>query len=426
MPVTESTQMCALLASTERIVRIIKRGQVYEVVYTPENTPKVALENLQSALVQLYGASLKLLANSRVLFSKNMAARTVYAILNPNETADLFSNLKELETRLGSEVQACESGRSAATDSHLSDLLRSLNTPLTRIDETVCALLEQVSSKERLEIFEWISPVPFGKHHNTVKEARVPGTCDWLLEHNRFRGWEDTSSSVILWLQGSRRFSVTLTPFGCRETNFSLAGVGKTFLTSKVIDHVQDILQGSPNHEGFAYFYCNRNETERREPLSILRSYVRQLSTTARNPRDMQKKLRSLYSEARLKGSDFGFDICKRLLLESINLYPKTTLVLDALDECESDLRGQLIDNIEFLVSKSEKPLKIFISSRPDGDIRDCFLSRPNIEIQATDNRDDIKKYVNQEIVKHRRWTKMSRSLRDDIVKTLLERSQGM
>lgn len=202
--------MCALLASTEKIVRMIKRGQVYELVYTIENTPKVALENLQSALVELYSASLKLLANSKELLSKNAAARTVYAILNPGESADFFSKVVELETRLGSEVQVCESGRSATADTRLSDLLRGLDAPLTRIDERVCTLLEQVNINERLEILEWISAMPYRKHHNTVKEARASDTCRWLLERNRFREWEDTSSSVILWLQGSRKSSVTL------------------------------------------------------------------------------------------------------------------------------------------------------------------------------------------------------------------------
>jgi hypothetical protein len=210
MPVIESAQMCALLASTERIVRIIKRGQVYELVYTIENTPKVALENLRSALVELYSASLKLLANSKDLLSKNSAARTVYAILNPGESADLFSKLADMETRLGSEVQACESGRSAAADASLLDLLRGLDAPLTRVDETVCTLLEQVNANEQLEILEWISAIPYRKHHNTVKEARAADTCRWLLERNRFREWEDTSSSVILWLQGSRKSAVTL------------------------------------------------------------------------------------------------------------------------------------------------------------------------------------------------------------------------
>jgi hypothetical protein len=202
--------MCALLASTERIVRIVNRGQVYELVYTMENTPRIALENLRSALVELYGASLALLANAGKLFSQNAARRTVYAIFHPSETADLFSELTELETKLCFEVEVCESGRNADADARLLDLLHGLNAPLTRIDKTVYTLLERVNSKEQLEILDWISTIPYGKHHNTVKEDRTSDTCQWLLQHERFREWEGASSSAILWLRGSRKLSVAL------------------------------------------------------------------------------------------------------------------------------------------------------------------------------------------------------------------------
>lgn len=61
----------------------------------------------------------------------------------------------------------------------------------------------------------------------------------------------------------------------------SLAGTGKTFLTLKVIDDIQATLEKQPNEEGFAFFYCNRNEAARRDPLSVLSAFVRQLSTIA-------------------------------------------------------------------------------------------------------------------------------------------------
>jgi hypothetical protein len=115
-----------------------------------------------------------------------------------------------------------------------------------------------------------------------------------------------------------------------------------------------------------------------------------------------------------------------RRLLQSENLYTKTTLVLDALDECEPDSRGRLVEVIEFLSSRSERPLKVFISSRPDRDIRRRFLDKPNIEIEATHNERDIRKFVDEEIIKHERWREMSPSLQEEIVRVLLDRSQGM
>lgn len=407
IPVMEGAQMCALLASVEKIVRIVNRGRVYELVYTQDNTPEDALQILQSALVELYKASLELLANATHLFSKNTAKRTIHAILNPDETSDILSTLAERETDLGYDAQACESRSRAAVDVRLTELLRGLDAPLTRVDQGVCALLERVNEKERLEILEWISAIPYGKHHNGVKEARTPDTCEWLLRHEKFREWEDTSSSVILWLRG--------TP-----------GTGKTFLTSKVIDHVQSALKSSPNHEGFAFFYCDRTDKTRGQPRFVLQSYVRQLSTVAGKPEDMQIKLRKLCKEARENASDLSFDECKQQLLESLNLYPKTTLVLDALDECDPDSRDLLIKAINFLLSESKRPLKVFISSRPDEDIRLQFLTRPNIEIQAKDNEVDVKTFVNERIVKSKGLESISLSLREDIVKTLLHRSQGM
>lgn len=158
----------------------------------------------------------------------------------------------------------------------------------------------------------------------------------------------------------------------------------------------------------------------------MLRSFVRQLSTIANDEDSIQKCLRQLHIQTRLKGSDLSLDVCKGLLLEFVNLYPKTTLVLDALDECNKYTRGTLIEAFDFLLDNASRPVKIFVSSRPDGDIKEKFKDRANIQIQATDNQNDIATFVDNEITKHRRWKKLSPQLREEIVKTLLKRSQGM
>ncbi|RMZ74751.1 hypothetical protein DV737_g5777, partial [Chaetothyriales sp. CBS 132003] len=204
-------------------------------------------------------------------------------------------------------------------------------------------------------------------------------------------------------------------------------GTGKTCLTSKVIDHVRDTLKTTSNHEGFAYFYCDRNDPVRRQPLSIFQSYVRQLSTITGQPQHMQVKLRTFCNNMEKNGSDLDFDSCKQLILNSVNLYPKTTLVLDALDECEPDLPGkpgrqQLVRVMEDLLSKSERPLKIFISSRPDHDIQTLFTSRANIEIRATNNQGDIEKFLDEHVKKDS-W---SEPLIKEIKQKLLDGSSGM
>lgn len=117
---------------------------------------------------------------------------------------------------------------------------------------------------------------------------------------------------------------------------------------------------------------------------------------------------------------------CKTLLRDLINGYPQTTLVLDGLDECEVNSRIEAIEALEDILDKVSKPLKIFISCRPDGDIKDKLKSRANISINATDNYNDISVFINNEIIKHRRWATMPPDLQALIVGTLQEKSQGM
>lgn len=126
------------------------------------------------------------------------------------------------------------------------------------------------------------------------------------------------------------------------------------------------------------------------------------------------------------KKSELGIADCRAQLLESVNLFPRTTLVLDALDECEPSSRSELIGTIEFLLSNSNNALRVFISSRPDRDIRRQFVDKPNIEIQARHNEGDIRRFVQGEVMKHGNWKGMPQTLQDEIVQVLLQRSEGM
>lgn len=197
--------MGALLASLERITHIIHRGQVYEIVYTAENTPDNILKTFQKTLIKLYGATLELLSDAMNIFSENTARRMLHAILYPENSTGLLMRLKDLEVQLSYETQACEVMRNVQNHAALTDLLHGLNTPITRIDNGVNSLLEHINEREHLSILEWISPIPFTKHHNLVREARTPGTCEWLLKHEKFKEWENSSASTVLWLQGSRK-----------------------------------------------------------------------------------------------------------------------------------------------------------------------------------------------------------------------------
>jgi hypothetical protein len=185
-----------------------------------------------------------------------------------------------------------------------------------------------------------------------------------------------------------------------------------------------------PNDEALAYFYCDRNESARQDPELILSSFVRQLSLS-RNGDAIQHSLVQLYYQKRKTGFASGklkIEESRDILLQLVRTYPQTTLVLDALDECHIETRTQLVDILDTLVTQSPKPVKIFISSRPDQDIKHRFGCGPNVHIKATDNRDDIAKFVNEKLNNSPEYwqNSINRDLKREICETLVDKSEGM
>ena len=118
----------------------------------------------------------------------------------------------------------------------------------------------------------------------------------------------------------------------------------------------------------------------------------------------------------------------KRLLLQLIEIYPQITLVVDALDECNKETRASFLEKLDILVSgKSSYLVKIFISSRPELDIKHRFSDESNMEIRATNNEKDIAMFVDDKIKDKKEWyCKISSELRELICETLVSKSDGM
>ncbi|RAH86793.1 hypothetical protein BO86DRAFT_428564 [Aspergillus japonicus CBS 114.51] len=409
VPVAFDKQMTALLGTVDRVLQVTHRARVYEVIYSAEDGG--IEETLHRDLVNVYQATLELLSYSTDLLSTSTTERVLKGMFD--QTTGLFSDLAAKERELNYTASACESKRSAESDVKILQHMQALQGYLPRIDSRVTAFLERLEVKDALEILDWVSSVKYGENHNLVRGNRTQGTGDWLLQHRIFRQWEDSSSTAVLWLRGSRS-----------RTDSSQAGTGKTFLTSRVIDHVEGTLRTTANDEGFAYFYCNRTEDIRTRPLAVAQSYVRQLSSCAIKISScyIQSKLRICYKEQRIRAASLDLALCKTLLIESLNLYPRTTLILDAFDECDPASRKELLRLFEELLRVSRRPVRLFIASRPDGDIRSRFQSHPNIEIQATDNRDDIQMYIRQripDVIAHE-------ELHAPVMSALLEKCDGM
>lgn len=183
-----------------------------------------------------------------------------------------------------------------------------------------------------------------------------------------------------------------------------------------------------------AYFYCNYKEDQRRDPSSILRSIVKQLCL-ADLGEGFPEPVSVIYRE-RKKVADLGrllnVEESKNLLVILATGFLRTTIVIDALDECDPDTRANLFDVLEAVVSSSKgNHVKVFVTSRDDGDLRKKFEDSPNVYIQERDNSGDINHYIKTEIIACIKGKQLLRGnvgpdLEQHIVSTLQVGAHGM
>ena len=172
-----------------------------------------------------------------------------------------------------------------------------------------------------------------------------------------------------------------------------LAGAGKTYIASTVIDS----LSSSPTPERLAYFYCNQAEENRREPQSILNTLVQQLSQTESGMNKLLKPVVDIYRDREQRGqrsSCLSLVESQELLVQLTDIYPQTTICIDALDEVETETRLLLLKALKNIVEKSKNPVKIFATTRMDIDILRQLEMFPRIELQPDDNISDINRFV--------------------------------
>ncbi|UKZ96209.1 uncharacterized protein TrAFT101_011010 [Trichoderma asperellum] len=402
--VSQCEDLVAIFGCAEKVLRLIRHGKVYEEVYLSGDSCNAATQNLQDALVDLYKSLMELLAHAFTRLNEGQGKQFLHALISGGEGAKLVSALAEQERNVPMAAQACGAG---ASQEH-QNLLQNLDEPLRSVEVTVKKLLEKIEDGTLEQVLDYISTIPIGEHQQEKCEARTPATCEWLLNHSKFLEWEGSSSS-ILWLQGN-------------------VGAGKSFLSSKVIDHHLVTRQQKAEHdEGFAYFYCSRSDPVRRETKHILRSYISQLARVPKYPTMMEKNIYTLYLKAKKEKRGFSIDECETALIELVNFYPRTTLILDALDECEMDTRETIARILGNLVDKGEGTVKVFIASRKEADIEEYLESQKLVEISAADNKDDIEKYVEQEVAKVGSvWSSVSAEVKEQVKKTIAEKSDGM
>ena len=151
------------------------------------------------------------------------------------------------------------------------------------------------------------------------------------------------------------------------------------------------------------YFYCTRSaaEPDRSNPHAVLASILRQLSCVQPDTPILSPVIEKYRSQGEgFSSHGLDLDDSRDLIIRLIEDYSMTTIIVDALDECDPLMRQSLLDAFENILKESLGLVKIFVSSRNDQDIVCTLRDYPNMDISSDQNTADIKAYVKTETMK--------------------------
>lgn len=177
---------------------------------------------------------------------------------------------------------------------------------------------------------------------------------------------------------------------------------------------------------GIAYFYFSFQNEITQMLSDILSILIKQL---CRRKKELPMPLQALYRECSLNSKSPTLLELQVQLRTIIGTFEEVFLVVDAVDECKEDNRKQLLSYIVSLFGQCSGKLKIFVTSRPESDIKRAFTSEKfqTVKIWATKVSEDIASYVRHELV-HRthHHCDIDQDLREEIENTLVSGSGGM
>ena len=102
-------------------------------------------------------------------------------------------------------------------------------------------------------------------------------------------------------------------------------------------------------------------------------------------------------------------------------------ICIDALDELEQNTRRQLLEKLKELTTHTTH-LRLFLTGRKhiQPEVHKQFEIPTEYEVEIVASPDDVRQYLREKIAQHAIPDAMDKTLENEILTTLVERSQGM
>ena len=238
---------------------------------------------------------------------------------------------------------------------------------------------------------------------------RIPGTCKWFFEDDRFLKWRDSKHSRLLWVSAG-------------------PGCGKSVLSRSLIDERR--VCTSAMASTVCYFFFKDGQKQRMRGANALSAVLHQLFEKT-----------TLISHALPSAKSYGeklqdaFGRLWEILIECAQdpEAGEIICILDALDECEKGSRRQLLEKlVSFSKIEAHKSyscrLKFLVTSRPYDDLEEKFKSLSDASTYLHFDGDDKSQRIGEDInlVIDHEMLRIAKTFSDEHCKRITDRLKEM
>ncbi|KAN0075809.1 Sex-determining protein fem-1, partial [Elaphomyces granulatus] len=373
---SESEHRSALLDGLKYISSTIRRYAVVEHVYFHDKGAPLN-SNLKTAVVDLYAQVLEYQMRATRYFCFSPLSRFRSNVLKSDDWTTMIEKIQKSESdcQRFMDLATAKSGRDV--QAMLDEQIKATNA---FIEETRVQFQDTFES----QCFSCFRAMEYELVKNKIPQ-RISGTCEWFLNHPKYRTWLDGEEVKLLWVSAD-------------------PGCGKSVLVKSLIDEQFLSVTSSPA-DNICYFFFKDDDEQSRSPVTALSSLLHQLFT----------QNRSLLKHA-MESFKRNKEQLSKLLLEQWRILlsatadpeaGRTICVIDALDECSDAMRDSLIQLLHEVTSSAESHprLKFLITSRPWVSLTGVLGGRGlGTELRLMGENAEEKKKISEEIQIFIRW----------------------
>jgi hypothetical protein len=237
----------------------------------------------------------------------------------------------------------------------------------SEIKSDTTALRDDTYVRHKLNLMRWICPVDYHVQHQDFIDRHQTGTGQWFLRDTKFQAWAQ-SKDATLFCPG-------------------IPGAGKTIMAALVINYL--LRSQHVPEEPVVFIYCNYKRQSEQSAKHMISSILRQIVDI--HP-GVPKPVQDFYISHNKKKTTPSSDKIRQIIEAVSRDLHRLTIVVDALDECETRARQGFLSAVQTL--RGQCGIRLLATSRflPTIESHSAFLGKPKLEVRASD--EDLESYI--------------------------------